>query len=145
MIFRQSIRSGIEIEATGDRVWQNLSDLEQYRHWNRSTRFNTAPKAGKVQLMLVKLGVLWLPVPVLIQHCNARQGLRWIGGIPGLITGSHYFQPQAIDQNRSRLAHGEDFSGLLVPVLLPLLSKVLDALYDTINSDIKAQCERGQL
>ena len=113
MIFRQSIRSSIEIEARSDRLWQTLSDLEQYRHWNRSTRFNTAPKAGKAQLMLVKLGVLWLPVPVLIQHCNARQGLRWIGGIPGLITGSHYFQPQAIDQNRSRLAHGEDFSGLL--------------------------------
>lgn len=145
MIFRKSINSAIDIHAPDELVWHTLEDLQRYRAWNQATRFNTAPKVGKIQLMMVRLGTLWLPVPVLIQHCNAQQGLRWIGGIPGLITGSHYFRTQAIDRNRTRLEQGEDFFGLLVPLLLPLLDNVLGTLYDNINVDAKAWCERDQL
>ena len=142
MAFRKTIESATAVDAPAEQVWQVITDLPRYRDWNRATRFNTAPTVGKMQLMMVKLGFLWLPVPVLIQHCDAQQGLRWIGGIPGLITGSHYFRAEPVDDQHTRLVQGEDFYGLLVPVLLPLLGSILGTLYATINADTKAWCER---
>lgn len=136
-MFRQTITTSIDIDAPAGQLWQLVGTLECYAGWNSATVFRTPAKAGRIQLMRVKLGGLWLPVPVLIQHCDQHNGLRWIGGIPGLITGSHYFCIEPVDAQRSRLVQGEDFTGLLVPLLLPLLGSVLNSLYSSINHDVQ--------
>lgn len=136
-LFSKTIESAVEIDAPFDAVWNTVANLPGYHEWNRATRFAVPAVVGKIQAMKVKLGPLWLAVPVLIQHCNAQQGLRWVGGIPGLITGSHYFRVERLGEQRVRLVQGEDFTGLLVPVLLPLLGGILGTLYAGINADTK--------
>ena len=140
-MFTKTVETSVAIQAPANKVWAVVGTLEHYKSWNRATLFGRAATPGKLQLMRVRLGALWLPVPVLIRHCDARQGLRWTGGIPGLITGSHYFRVEAGDETHARLVQGEDFSGLLVPVLLPLLDSTLAALYAGINADAKAASE----
>jgi hypothetical protein len=141
-LFSKTIESAVDIDATFDSVWNTVANLPGYHEWNRATRFAVPAVVGKLQTMRVKLGPLWLAVPVLIQHCDAQQGLRWVGGIPGLITGSHYFRVEKTGENHVRLVQGEDFTGLLVPVLLPLLGGVLATLYAGINADTKASVAR---
>lgn len=141
-LFRKTIESAVEIDAPFDTVWATVANLPVYQQWNRATRFAVPAVVGKLQTMRVKLGPLWLAVPVLIQHCDAQQGLRWVGGIPGLITGSHYFRVESLGENRVRLVQGEDFAGLLVPVLLPLLGGILGTLYAGINADTKTAVAR---
>ncbi len=141
-MLKQTIESKTLINTQGDKVWQALQTLADYQRWNSATQFKRNPRVGKVQLMSVKLGLFPLLVPVLIQYCDEKQGLRWIGGIPGLITGSHYFHYEAVSENETQLIQGEDFNGVLVPILLALLKQPLATLYDTVNQDLKHYCEQ---
>lgn len=140
-MFSKTLETSVVINAPAGKVWSVVGALEHYAGWNRATLFNRAAIPGQFRLMRVRLGILWLPVPVLIRQCDAQQGLRWTGGIPGLITGSHYFRVESQGKNQARLVQGEDFAGLLVPVLLPWLGSTLDALYTGYNADAKAYCE----
>ena len=129
-----------DIAAPSDRVWRRLANLKSYQAWNSRTHFDKDPRVGRIQLMRVKLFGLWLPVPVRIQYCSAKEGLRWIGGIPLLYTGSHYFKLSPTPRHTT-LTQGEDFQGLLVPLLWPFIQKELYGLYEDFNRDLRELCE----
>ncbi len=93
--------------------------------------------------MHVKLLGFWLVVPVKIQSCNVKDGLRWQGGIPLIFTGSHYFKLEVLGEDKTRFIQGEDFNGICVPLLLPFLKKALNELYQGMNKDIKNHCENS--
>lgn len=128
------------IAAPVPAVWQALADLRRYRLWNSRTHFRAAPALGHWQLMQVKLFGLWLPVPVVIQRCDAAGGLRWQGGLPGLFTGSHYFRVEP-DGAGAHLIQGEDFDGLLVGPLWRRMEPELLGLYRAFGNALKARCE----
>lgn len=133
--------TSVTIQAPIEKVWQRLSQLESYASWNARTRFHQQPKLGQTQKMRVKLFGLWLSVPVKIQSFNFSDGIRWQGGIPGLYTGSHYFRLQAGKNDTTTLIQGEDFEGVLVPALWPVIKKELQSLYEGMNQDLKSVCE----
>ncbi len=93
--------------------------------------------------MEVRLFGFWLKVPVVIEYANEAQGLRWVGGIPALYRGSHYFHLHTVG-NRTRLVQGEDFHGAIVPVLYPLIKRELNRLYNGMNQELKVVCEQGK-
>ena len=138
----RNLETTVEIDAGLNQVWQALSQVEQYKHWNSATYFDKKAVLGSRQVMHVKLLGVWLAVPVTIQNFDLQAGLRWQGGIPKVFTGSHYFKLQSLDANKTLLIQGEDFQGALVPVLLPLLKKSLQSLYLGMNRDIKYYCEK---
>lgn len=138
----RNLETTVEIDADISRVWQTLSQLEQFKHWNTATYFDKEAVLGSRQMMHVKLLGVWLAVPVKIESYNQEKGLRWQGGIPRFFTGSHYFKLQSRDTNKTLLIQGEDFQGALVPVLLPLLKKSLHSLYLGMNKDLKKYCEK---
>lgn len=125
-------------------VWRVLSSLESYGNWNSATRFSGKPEVNRWLLMKVKLFGLWGVVPVKIQSLCSDEGVRWMGGIPLLVTGSHYFKLIEDGDGTTELIQGEDFKGLLVPLLIPLLKKELLALYQDFNDSFKQFCESAQ-
>ena len=135
--------TSVRIAAPMDRVWSALSDLESYRHWNSRTHFSESAVLGQKLWMRVKLFGLWLPVPATIQSCSLRDGLRWQGGIPSIYTGSHYFRLVDDGDGGSLLIQGEDFAGVSVRLLWPLLKTELHGLYEAMNREIKAHCEQS--
>jgi len=136
-----TIETSVEINAHIDQVWQVLSRLENYKAWNSGTWFNKKAEPGKKQVMHVKLLGRWLAVPVEILHHHVEQGVRWRGGIPFVFTGSHYFKLENKNNQTTVLIQGEDFNGIFVPLLLPVLKKSLQSLYLGMNNDIKKYCE----
>lgn len=129
----------VMIPASHDAVWQKLSDLPAYAAWNSRTHFDRPPVVGRRQRMRVKLFGLWMRVPVTIESCDPTHGLRWRGGLPGLYTGSHYFRIESAGPGSCRFIQGEDFNGILVPALWPLLKGELQSLYEGMNRELREQ------
>lgn len=91
--------------------------------------------------MTVRLFGIRISLPVLIEIFVEKQQLRWRGGIPGLMTGSHYFdlRESADDAKVTRLVQGEYFNGVFVPLILPLIRSELNNLYAGINSALQSR------
>jgi hypothetical protein len=68
--------------------------------------------------------------------------LRWLGRlfIPGLFDGEHYFLLEPMGEGRTRLTHGEKFSGLLVGFLSGALSGT-EAGFKAMNTALKQKAE----
>lgn len=68
--------------------------------------------------------------------------LVWRGSlrVPGMFTGRHYFRLELADGGACRLVHGEDFSGLLLPLMGGLLTDTKRGFH-AMNGALKARAE----
>jgi len=73
------------------------------------------------------------------------QEVRWRGSlpIPGLFTGEHYFRLEPQAGGSTRFVHGENFSGLLLPVLGGILAATQQG-FEAMNAALKARAEASQ-
>ena len=72
------------------------------------------------------------------------QELRWLGRVvlPGIFDGEHFFKIEPLDQGRrTRLIHGERFTGLLVPLLRKNLDRGTREGFEAMNQALKARVE----
>ncbi len=81
----------------------------------------------------------------LVLHSDAPRELRWKGSliIPGLFAGVHTFRIENTGTNRVRLVQDETFSGILVPLLLPLLIGIMRRGFEGMNVAMKQVAENG--
>ena len=115
--FSCDLRHEIEIAATPDRVWEELTSTADYS-WNpfihriegrlvvgEKLQVEIEPPGGRA--MMFK--------PTVLEVAPARK-LRWLGRflIPGLLDGEHSFELQPLDGNRTLLIQSEHFSDILV-------------------------------
>jgi hypothetical protein len=68
--------------------------------------------------------------------------LRWLGRfiISGIFDGEHYFLLDPLGDDRTRLTHGESFSGLLVGFLQASLDAT-ETGFNAMNAALKRQAE----
>lgn len=134
----------VTIDAPPDVVWKHLVDFDRHRDWSRSFKLQgraVVGERGRVEFPLFGRAARW---PVWIDRVDREQELRWRGGPAGVMTGSHYFALQGIDGGRkTRLRHGETFSGVLAPLLWPFLKSGLGPSYGRFNEDLKRRVEHG--
>jgi hypothetical protein len=73
---------------------------------------------------------------------NPERELRWLGRLllPGIFDGEHYFLLEPIGSDRTRLTHGERFSGILVGVFGGTLSATEDG-FKAMNEALKQRPE----
>ena len=115
------LRTEIEIAAPPAAVWTVLTDFARYPEWNpflvsmqgsltvgSELRIAVSPPESREYHLL----------PVVVA-CEPERELRWRGkwGASFLFRGEHFFRLQPVDENRTRVVHGEDFSGVLVRFL----------------------------
>ena len=140
------IDTEIEIEATPATVWQALTDFQSYPDWNPSIRsIEGIPSRGE------KLKVFFNPessifrmrFTVELVTCEPEKEFRWIGRLlfAPLFAGDHYLIIEPIGPNRSKLIHGERFSGLLKPIVWFLLAKLNTMAFTAMNHALKDYVE----
>lgn len=114
------IRSEIEIAATPDKVWAVLTDFPASESWNPFVRRISGEQTSGARLSVTiqpEGGKAMSFKPRLLVFAP-RKELRWKGQlfVPGLFDGEHYFELTQTSDG-VRLAQGELFTGLLVPLL----------------------------
>lgn len=127
------------------RVWEVLVDTAAYSQWNpviRGLRPRRALVAGAPARLTLALDERLPPLRIAVRlRCvDHRRQLSWVGGLPGLARGHHYFRIAAIDDETTRLVHGEAFDGMIAAGLWPLAARALTARYEALNQAIAGRC-----
>lgn len=142
----KNLETTIIIQAPVSTVWNILVDLDQYAVWNPfivksegvlqvgNTLKNTMQPEGKAP-MVFKPKVL---------QVEENKAFRWIGRLlmPGLFDGEHYFKLESIDEDSTRLIHGENFKGILVSLIWKQIGESTKQGFIAMNEALKARAEK---
>ena len=143
--FSRNIENSIVIERSPDQVWTAIADIDQYANWSPFIKSVQGElKTGETLLIeIVPQGEDGMEFTPQVLVAKADEELRWIGklGFRGVFDGEHYFILEKLEDNRTRLRHGEAFSGLLVPILWGLIADSTRKGFTDHNQSLKTLVE----
>lgn len=142
---QREIKTQVDIYASAQRVWQVLTEFNNYPAWNpfitqitgqlrqgaRVCFWFTLPFGGR------------LPARATILNLEPGVELRWAGAlpIPGLLRAEHYHAIEILGPNQVRFHQGEIFTGLLVAPFWPLFATRGVQLYEQSSLALKQRAE----
>jgi hypothetical protein len=140
------LRTEIEIAAPAARVWAILTDFAAYPTWNPfivSLEGTLAANAVLVARMRPPGSARAMTFKPRVCAHEPGKRFAWLGSlpIPGLFAGEHSFELTALAPDRVRLAHGETFRGLLIPLLRKTLDGPTRAGFIAMNEAVKQRAE----
>lgn len=76
---------------------------------------------------------------------QTNKEFRWLGRVivPGFFDGEHRFAIQDNGDGTITFTQAEKFTGVLVPLLLPLIERVIKVGCETMNQKLKEKCEKN--
>ena len=140
------LRTEIDINASGERVWRVLTDFGAYGAWNPFiTSISGQVKQGaRLKVRVHPPGGRGMTFRPTVLVADPDRELRWIGRLllPGIFEGEHAFQITPLENGRVRLRQQETFRGFLVPLLRWLLDGQTRAGFEAMNRALKERVER---
>jgi hypothetical protein len=119
--FNRNIETSIVIERGPEQVWAAIAEIDQYANWSPFIKsIEGELKIGaQLEVLIMPEGDNGMKFTPEVLVADTNRELRWIGklGVHGVFDGEHYFILEKLDGNRTRLLHGENFSGLLTPII----------------------------
>jgi hypothetical protein len=142
---KKDIRTEIEINASPEKVWQILSDFENFPSWNPFVvKVSGEPRVGetlKIDVQLPESMKTSFTPKVLVAEPNKE--LRWVGTMPlNTFRGEHFYQIEPLGENKIRFVHGEHFSGWLVGLIWLIIGKQTEKGYRIMNEALKNEAEK---
>jgi hypothetical protein len=139
------IVTAIEIEASTERVWQVLTDFPAYSQWNSAMwqiRGEAIPGTRLQVWVRFAPGITMSFRPKVLHAENGRE-LRWQGRLlrSRLFAGEHSFVIEPLGNGRVMFLQAEVYTGLLVPVILPLIGGSTRRVFEVMNRELKARAE----
>ncbi len=146
-MIQRHIETEIEIEAPAACVWRLLTDFNHMPSWNSFiTEISGNLAQGEtLSVRIAPPGKTAMRFNPVILTARPNLELRWLGRllVPAVFDGEHYFLLEPLDEQRTRLRHGETFSGFLVGMLSGMLPATQQG-FEAMNSALKAQAEMPQ-
>lgn len=145
-MFTYHLQTQIDIQAPRERVWAVLMDFPAHARWNPFVRSieGEARVGARLAIHLQPPGggggMRFRPV---VRVVEPQREFGWLGRllVPGLFDGEHTFRLESLPDGGTRLHHGEDFSGLLVPLFGKSLEGGTRAGFEAMNGALKREAE----
>jgi hypothetical protein len=139
------LHATIEIDAPAERVWQVLSDCEDYPRWNPFIRYATGELAMGAPLevhMSLQDGRIRKLTAQVVNFQPGRE-FRWMGrlGKPHVFDIEHALLVEPLDEGSVRFTQRMDFRGVLVPFLIGRIEKRLQRGLTEMNQALKEELE----
>ncbi len=142
----RQIETSIEINASPERVWRILTDFPSMPSWNPFIRSISGDLStgSRLSVHIAPPGRTGMRFAPKILVLEPMRELRWLGRLllPGLFDGEHYFLLDPIGEERTRLTHGEKFSGILIALFGGGLAAT-EAGFVAMNDALKQRAEGG--
>ena len=139
----KEFRTSIEINASRDRVWTVMSDVERWPEWTASVtsveRLDEGPLriGSRAQVRQPKLP----PGRFEVTALEDRRGFDWETRSPGLRgIGRHWIEPTS---SGCRVSLGVEFRGLLSPVIGRLYGGLTQRYIEMEAAGLKRRSEEG--
>lgn len=139
------IKTEIEINAPQSRVWEVLTDFSHYPDWNPfilELKGSVHQGATITYRFEFPRGIrIWTAAEIL--RFDQQKELRWGAHFlsPRAFNGEHYFAIAPTSGGGVTFCHGEIFTGLLLPIALPILRKYGPRTYEALNIALKQRVE----
>lgn len=141
-----TVSTAIDIDAGPQAVWDVLTDFAAYGDWNPfMDRIEGVPEVGtRLVVHLAGNGGRGTTFRPTVLAATPGRELRWLGrlGPGGLFDGEHSFVLTPHADGRTRLDHGERFTGILVPLLRGATGKSSTG-FEAVNRALKQRVETG--
>jgi len=141
----QNIETELLIAAPPDRVWRAFLDRPRWRSYSNFMDLDPGRPLveGSRFWFGLRLGGL-LPAPIQVRVLRRIEGeeLCWAGKVPGF-RGEHYFRFHPEGDGWTRMTHGEDFSGVLAEISIPLVRDRLREMYAAFNAGLAQHVEQA--
>jgi len=142
----KELHTEIEIAASPERVWRELTDFAKYAEWNPLVPAASGEvREGQQIRVTLQAGKRAIKIKPRLLRVVPHRELAWRGSlpVPGLFTGEHIFEIEALGDQRVRFRHREKFSGLLVPLMSRMLDGQTRRGFEAMNEALKARAERA--
>lgn len=141
----KEIRTEIDIKASPEKVWEVLTDFNNFPQWNPFIRqINGDPKVGtKLKIHLHTSSGKSRTYRPTVTKVEPNRELRWSGKsfIPGMFNGERIFSIE-LKTNHVRFVHREIFTGLGVALAGNRLDKDMYQSFEKMNDAFKEEVEQ---
>ena len=139
------IRTRHRIASPPSQVWAVLADFKAYAQWNPLNVWaeGEARTGARVAMRFVDAGGgkgRILAQTVTVTACEPERRLEWVGRIPLLFTGRHFFHLTP-SEGGTELLHGEDLAGLIPLAFSSARIARQRAAYEAMNRALERRVE----
>jgi hypothetical protein len=140
----KELRTEIEIQATPEKVWQILTDLDKYPQWHPYARAVGKTVIGEQVDLTIKSASKEMVLHCKVTKAEPNRELRWKYhvGLNALFSGEHSFIIEPLDANRVRFVDREVFGGVLVPLQAKDIDTNSKNGFEAMDKALKARAEQ---
>jgi hypothetical protein len=111
-----AIRTAVEIDASKEKVYAVLADLESYPEWNPYHRKveGEFKQGAELKIHVLRPDGKRVEVPPHMLRIQENEEITWGGGVRGIFYGEHSFRLESGLDGKTLLKHNEDFSGIAI-------------------------------
>jgi hypothetical protein len=125
-------------------VWDVLVDVDAWDEWNPTLATSSDHLAPDQTLwMRLRLGPVRIPLRQRIRRVDPPHLLTWrtTNGLPGLMDVDRTFRLTTAADGTTTLEQSEEASGLLAPLLGPLLARPITAGFEALGEALRRRVE----
>jgi len=139
----KKIETDIIINASEKTVWNILTDFQLFSAWNPFIKKieGNLEKGQTLKTTLILNGKENHFTPT-VTSLEEGKHFEWLGTLPlNMFNGRHYFKLEKIDAHKTRLIHGETFTGWAHSLILLLVGKNTKLGFEAMNGALKKRAE----
>lgn len=141
----REVLTEIEIGASVETVWKELTDFSAYPAWNPFVKSieGEAVQGARLSVLVSPPNNKDMRFNPVVREVVENKKFVWQGRVmfPGVFDGEHVFELEPLSATKIRFIHKETFSGVLVPMLWSKLDKDTRQGFINMNNALKARCE----
>lgn len=140
----QNISTSVSIQASPATVWKVLMDFDEYPEWNPfvTSIVGKALPGEHLSIELSRKDKKPMSISPTVVTAETEACFAWVGsvGLRGIFDGHHQFVLDSAPGG-TQLQHFEEFTGLLVPLVLPSIRTSTTAGFVAMNDALKDRAE----
>ncbi|WBL24303.1 SRPBCC domain-containing protein [Zunongwangia sp. HGR-M22] len=139
---RKEIKTEITINANPQKVWEVLTELDQYPKWNPFMKeiYGILRVGERLKVIIQPEGSSKMTFKPIILALEENKTLKWMGKlvVTGLFDGTHLFHLIDNGNGTTTFKQSEVFKGILVGLFNLANTKTG---FDRMNIELKKRCE----